>query len=91
MCNVTDTEKATQVLDTLELPSRRRRRRRCRCSTASIGLVQGGGEASLEVEEARAGAFMAICEIGKALHRGQPADGLWSAAIDAAERWKAAR
>jgi hypothetical protein len=34
---------------------------------------------------------MAICEIGKALHRGQPADALWSAAIDAAERWKAAR
>jgi hypothetical protein len=56
-----------------------------------VGLVQGGGPASLEVEEARAGAFMSICEIGKALHRGQPTDGLWSAAIDAAERWKAAR
>jgi hypothetical protein len=56
-----------------------------------VGLVQSSGAASLEVEEARAGAFMAICEIGKALHRGQPTDGLWSAAIDAAERWKAAR
>jgi len=56
-----------------------------------IGLVQGGGAASLEVEEARSSAFLAICEIGKALHRGQPTDGLWAAAIDAAERWKAAR
>jgi hypothetical protein len=56
-----------------------------------VGLVQSGGDASLEVEEARASAFMAICEIGKALHRGQPADGLWVAAIDATERWKSAR
>ena len=29
-----------------------------------VGLVQGEGEQSLEVEEARSGAFMAICEIG---------------------------
>ena len=44
--------------------------------------------APLEVEEARASAFMAICELGKALHRGQPADGLWAPAISATERWK---
>jgi hypothetical protein len=56
-----------------------------------IGLVQSGSDASLEVEEARASAFMAICEVGKALHRGQPADGLWEKAIDATERWKASR
>jgi hypothetical protein len=30
---------------------------------------------------------MAICEIGKALHRGQPAERLWQPAIDATERW----
>jgi len=52
------------------------------------GLVQGGGEAPLEVEEARSSAFLAICEIGKALHRGQPADHLWASAIEASERWK---
>jgi hypothetical protein len=30
---------------------------------------------------------MAICEVGKALHRGQPADQLWATAIGATERW----
>jgi hypothetical protein len=53
-----------------------------------VGLVQGGGgEPSLEVDEARATAFLAICEIGKALHRGQPAGHLWAAAIDATGNW----
>ncbi len=52
-----------------------------------VGLVQGGAEAPLEVEEARSAAFMAICEIGKALHRGQPADRLWASAIAATEKW----
>jgi len=50
-------------------------------------LVQGDPGQPIEVEEARADAFMAICEIGKALHRGQPADRLWASAINAAERW----
>jgi hypothetical protein len=54
-----------------------------------VGLVKADHEQRLEVEEARSSAFMAICEIGKALHRGQPADGLWVAAIDATERWMA--
>jgi hypothetical protein len=31
---------------------------------------------------------MAICEIGKALHRGHPADRLWASAISATEKWK---
>ena len=35
-----------------------------------VGLVQGGGDQPLEIEEARSGAFLAICEVGKALHRG---------------------
>jgi hypothetical protein len=52
-----------------------------------VGLVQGDGEQLLEVEEARSSAFLAICEVGKALHRGQPADHLWASAIEAAERW----
>jgi hypothetical protein len=54
---------------------------------ALAGLIQGSGEQPLEVEDARAGAFLAICEVGKALHRGQPADGLYATAIDATERW----
>ena len=51
------------------------------------GLIQGSGEAPMEVEDARASAFLAICEVGKALHRGQPTGGLYAAAISATERW----
>jgi hypothetical protein len=38
----------------------------------------------------RTTAFLAICEVGKALHRGQPVDQLWSKAKVAAQRWSAA-
>jgi hypothetical protein len=38
------------------------------------------------IEKARANTLLAICEIAKALHRGQPVDHLWLPAIDAAER-----
>lgn len=57
---------------------------------ALVGLVQGdGGEQSLEVDEARSTAFLAICEIGKALHRRQPTGHLWASAVDATEKWMA--
>jgi hypothetical protein len=88
---MTDTETAAQVLDTLKAAEHAPPQAALPMLNGLVGLVQASGPASLEVEEARAGAFMAICEIGKALHRGQPTDGLWSAALDAAERWKAAR
>jgi hypothetical protein len=88
---MSDAEKATQVLDTLRAAEQAPPQAALPMLNGLIGLVQGGGPASLEVEEARAGAFMAICEIGKALHRGQPAAGLWKKAIDATERWKSAR
>jgi hypothetical protein len=88
---MSDTETATQVLDTLKAAEHAPPLAALPMLNGLVGLVQGGGPASLEVEEARAGAFMAICEIGKALHRGQPTDGLWSAAINAAERWRTAR
>ena len=52
-----------------------------------VGLVQGNGQAPLEVEEARSSAFLAICEVGKALHRGQPAAGPYAAALKACETW----
>jgi hypothetical protein len=88
---MTDAEKATQVLATLKAAEQAPPLAALPMLNELVGLVQGGGDASLEVEEARAGAFMAICEIGKALHRGQPVDGLWLSAIAATERWKAAR
>lgn len=54
-----------------------------------VGLVQSsGGSQSMETDELRASAFIAICEVGKALHRGQPLGELWTKAIDATERWK---
>jgi hypothetical protein len=88
---MSDTETATQVLDTLKAAEQAPPQAALPMLNGLVGLVQGGGPASLEVEEARAGAFMAICEIGKALHRGQSTDGLWETAIDATERWKASR
>ena len=88
---MSDAEKAATVLDTLRAAEQAPPQAALPMLNGLIGLVQGEGDASLEVEEARSSAFMAICEIGKALHRGQPTEGLWSAAIAATERWKAAR
>jgi len=85
---MTDAEKAAKVIETLKAAERKPAQTALPMLNELVGLVQVGGEASLEVEEARSGAFMAICEIGKALHRGQPAGGLWASAISATERWK---
>jgi hypothetical protein len=85
---MTDAEKAAKVLEALNAAEGEPAAVALPMLNALVGLVQAGGEAPLEVEEARANAFMAICEIGKALHRGQPADRLWQSAIDATERWK---
>ena len=88
---MTESETAAKVLDTLKAAEHAPPQAALPMLNGLVGLVQASGAASLEVEEARASAFMAICEIGKALHRGQPTGGLWNAAIAATERWKAAR
>ena len=85
---MTDSEKAATVLEALKAAEREPAPSALPILNGLVGLVQGGGEAPLEVEEARSAAFMAICEVGKALHRGQPADRLWASAINATERWK---
>ena len=85
---MTDAEKAAKVIETLKAAEREPAQTALPMLNELVGLVQVGGEASLEVEEARSGAFMAICEIGKALHRGQPAGALWASAISATERWR---
>ena len=85
---MTDAEKAARVLDSLRGAEPKPPQVALKILNELVGLVQGSGEAPLEVEEARSGAFMAICEIGKALHRGQPADKLWASAISATETWK---
>lgn len=84
---MTDAEKAAKALETLKAAERAPAQAALPMLNGLIGLVQAEGDQPLEVEEARSGAFMAICEVGKALHRSQPADRLWASAISATERW----
>ena len=86
---MTDSGKASEVLKALKASEHEPAQTALPMLNGLIGLVQGSGEASLEIEEARSGAFMAICEVGKALRRGQPAERLWAVAIAAAEKWRA--
>lgn len=85
---MTDAEKATKLLEALKAAEAAPPQAALPMLNGLVGLVQAHGEQPLEVEDARASAFMAICEIGKALYRGQPADKLWASAIEATERWK---
>jgi hypothetical protein len=82
-----ESEKAAKVLEALRAAEREPAPVALPMLNGLIGLVQGNSEQPLEVEEARSSAFLAICEVGKALHRGQPADQLWASAIGATERW----
>jgi hypothetical protein len=84
---MTDAEKAARVLEALKAAEREPAQTALPILNGLVGLVQGGGEAPLEVEEARSSAFLAICEVGKALHRGQPAERVWASAIGATEKW----
>jgi hypothetical protein len=84
---MTDSEKAAKVIEALKAAECEPAQTALPILNSLVGLVQGEGDQSLEAEEARSTAFLAICEIGKALHRGQPADRLWTLAIDATERW----
>jgi len=84
---MSDSETAQKVFETLKLAEQTQPQEALPMLNGLAGLIQGGGEAPLEVEDARASAFLAICEVGKALHRGQPAEGLYATAIDATERW----
>jgi hypothetical protein len=84
---MTDAEKAARVIEALKAAEPKPPEVALKILNGLVGLVQGGGEQPLEVEEARSSAFLAICEIGKALHRGQPTERLWASAIDATEKW----
>ena len=83
---MSDFEKAAKVAETLKVAQTEPAAQALVLLNELVGLVQGD-EHPMEVADARSSAFMAICEVGKALHRGQPADKLWSVAIKAAERW----
>jgi hypothetical protein len=82
-----ESEKAAKIFETLKAAEHEPVEAALTTLNGLVGLVQAGGEQPLEVEEARAGAFMAICEVGKALHRRQPADQLWVSAISATRQW----
>jgi hypothetical protein len=84
---MSDAAKAEKVMDALKAAEREPAPIALPILNGLVGLVQGDQEQRLEVEEARSSAFLAICEVGKALHRGQPAGNLWTAAISATERW----
>jgi hypothetical protein len=84
---MSDSKRAGEVRDALKLAEREPAQQALAILNGLVGLVKGGQEQPLEIEEARSSAFLAICELGKALHRGQPAGHLWAAASDATERW----
>jgi hypothetical protein len=80
-------EKAAKIVEALKAAEREPSQAALPILNGLVGLMREGLEQPFEVEEARANAFLAICEVAKALHRGNPADHLWPSAIDAAERW----
>ena len=84
---MSDSKTASEVMEALKLAEREPAQQALAILNGLVGLVKAGHEQRLEIEEARSSAFLAICEVGKALHRGQPADGLWAAATAATERW----
>jgi hypothetical protein len=86
---MSDSETAEKVFEALQLAQAAPAQKALPILNGLVGLVRGNGEQPLEVEDARASAFLAICEVGKALHRGQPTDSQYATAISAAERWLA--
>jgi hypothetical protein len=82
-----DSETAQKVFEALKLAEKAPAKEALPILNGLVGLVQGGGDQRLEVEEARANAFLAICEVGKALHRGHQVEGPYATAISATESW----
>jgi hypothetical protein len=85
---MTERDAAQHVLDALKRAQAKQPAEALADLNDLIPLVQGG-EQTLEAQEARTSAFLAICEVGKALHRRQPVTGLYAAALAAAEHWLA--
>jgi hypothetical protein len=85
---MTDSEKAAAILEALQAAEREPPAAALPILNGLIGMVQGDPGQPLEVEEARSATFMAICEVAKALHRGLPAEQLWTPAVAATQKWK---
>jgi len=85
---MTESEKALQVLQALKLAESAAPEAALPTLNGLMSLVRSeSGDQGLEIDEARSSAFLSICEVGKALHRGQPTASLWPIAIAATERW----
>jgi hypothetical protein len=84
---MSDRESAAKVFEALKAAECEPAQRSLPILNKLTALMQSDLEQPFEIEEARANTFLAICEIAKALHRGQPADHLWPPAINAAEQW----
>jgi hypothetical protein len=85
---VTESDKARQVLATLTSAEAAAPEAALQMLNRLIGLARSeSSDQPLEIDEARSRAFLSICEVGKALHRGQPTDPLWTAAVTATEHW----
>jgi hypothetical protein len=82
-----DLARAEEVMQALKLAEREPPQKALAILNGLVGFIKADQDQQLEIEEARSSAFLAICEIGKALHRGQPADHIWGTAIRATERW----
>lgn len=80
-------ENAAKIMEALKAAEREPSQIALKMLNELAGLVQSDRDQRLEIEEARSSTFLAICEIGKALHRGQPAGKLWAAATNATEKW----
>ncbi len=87
---MTERDKAQRVFQALKAAETAEPKAALAMLNGLMELVRSdGGGQSLEVDEARSAAFLSICEVGKALHRGRPAAPPWVSAIAAAERWLA--
>ena len=87
---MTEAERARQVFQALKAAEQVAPDAALPILNGLMDLVRSDtGEQGLEIDEARSSAFLSICEVGKALHRGQPTSSLWPTAIAAAERWMA--
>jgi hypothetical protein len=87
---MTEQDKARRVFQALKAAETAEQQAALAMLNGLTELVRGDGtEQSLEIDEARSAAFLAICEVGKALHRGRPASPAWATAIKATERWLA--
>ena len=59
---MSDSETAQKAFDALQLAQQESAQNALPILNGLVGLVQGNGEQPLEVEDARASAFLAICE-----------------------------